>query len=265
VATARKPGDETISAAPSFDRPADSFVGAPLPPSGSRPAVTSGVAPEASQGAWRERAFTPRGVMGRDDILRGLESALTVVLASANHPRIAFDEVRRHWLPLLRQALEQAGGNGLDAWLGAVLGSRPVRSPIDSLWADTTLGLQRMRASRDLATFEEATLKTIDQVRQALLAEQPKKLSFKQLERELEGKLEVDDLVLLAASTNDELTRRLGEIDDVMGQLRDELRTKPGQQPDGMYANFVRLKAELRVIGAELKHRQGVTRPPALP
>jgi hypothetical protein len=31
----------------------------------------------------------------------------------------------------------------------------------------------------------------------------------------------------------------------------------PGKQPDGMYANFVRLKAELRVLDAEIKRRAG--------
>jgi hypothetical protein len=42
-----------------------------------------------------------------------------------------------------------------------------------------------------------------------------------------------------------------------MGQLRDQIRKMPGKQPDGMYANFVRLKTELKVIDGELKRRSG--------
>ena len=93
-----------------------------------------------------------------------------------------------------------------------------------------------------------------------------RKLSLKQLEKELEGKLEVDELFAIASGTDDELARRLEEIDGTMGQLRDQIRTRPGTQPDGMYANFVRLKAEVRVIDAELQARKaGAARPTVLP
>ena len=44
-------------------------------------------------------------------------------------------------------------------------------------------------------------------------------------------------------------------------ELRDQIRKMPGKQPDGMYANFVRLKAELRVLDAELKRRAGTLVP----
>jgi hypothetical protein len=44
-----------------------------------------------------------------------------------------------------------------------------------------------------------------------------------------------------------------------MAQLRDQLKKMPGRQPGGIYANFVRLKAELRVLDAELRDR---TKPP---
>jgi hypothetical protein len=78
------------------------------------------------------------------------------------------------------------------------------------------------------------------------------------MERELEGKIEVDDLLLIAFSSEDELTRRISEIGNTMGQLRDQIKSMPGKQPDGMYSNFVRLKAELRLVDAELRGRPRV-------
>jgi hypothetical protein len=75
------------------------------------------------------------------------------------------------------------------------------------------------------------------------------------MERELEGKLEVHELILVRLSSDEELTRRLREIGSTMEQLRDQLKSRPGLQPDGMFSNFVRLKAEVRVLDAELKHR----------
>jgi hypothetical protein len=88
-----------------------------------------------------------------------------------------------------------------------------------------------------------------------LAFDKPRKLSFKVLERELEGKLEVDELFLLAVSDDGELSRRLKEIGSTMESLRDQLKKRPGKQPDGMYSNFVRLKAEVRVLAAELRRR----------
>jgi hypothetical protein len=222
-------------------------------------------APEASQGPWRERAFTPRAVMPVDEVLKGLESAVRVSLATANHPRVAFDEVRRAWRPFLRQALEQCGGDGLDVWLVGIL-QKSGRKPQDLLFVDLASAVVRLRSARDLAHFEEDALKTIERVRTAFDSLPARKLSLKQLEKELEGKLEVDELFAVASGTDDELARRLEEIDGTMGQLRDQIRTRPGTQPDGMYANFVRLKAEVRVIDAELQARNtGVARPTLLP
>jgi hypothetical protein len=92
-------------------------------------------------------------------------------------------------------------------------------------------------------------------VQRVLGFEKPRKLSFKALERELEGKLEVDELLLIAVSDDSELTRRLKEIGGTMESLRDQLKKRPGKQPDGMFSNFVRLKAEVRVLDAELRRR----------
>lgn len=222
-------------------------------------------APEASQGPWRERAFTPRAVMPVDEVLKGLESAVRVTLSTANHPRVAFDEVRRAWRPFLRQALEQCGGDGLDVWLVGVL-QKSGRKPGELLWSDLVSAVMRLRTARDLAHFEEEALKIIERVRAAFEVAPARKLSLKQLEKELEGKLEVDELFGMASSSDDELARRLEEIDATMGQLRDQIRLRPGPQPDGLYANFVRMKAEVRVIDAALQSRRaGAARPVTLP
>ena len=257
--TIKKPGDETIKGGPGFERATDSFVG-------GRAKVLSDLkkaaetAPEVSQGAWRERVFTPRAVMSRDEVKAGLQSALRVALGTVNQPRVALEKLRPAWLPLLRQALEQAGGDGIDTWLIALL-TPPARDPKQPLFGELGDALLRLRSAKDLAGFEEEALKIVERV-DASLAYAPVKLSFKQTERQLEGKLEVDELLGIRGGAEDELTRRLTEIGNTMGQLRDQLKKMPGRQPDGMYANFVRLKAELRVLDAELKRRAPTPAPP---
>jgi hypothetical protein len=216
------------------------------------------VAPEASQGAWRERAFTPRAVMPHPEIVEALERSLRVMMTSASHPRAAYDGLRRAWWPTLRQVVEQFGGDGLDAWLGGLL-TAPGKPPADPLFDDLVAALQRMRSARDVALLEEEALKAIELVRRSGRAG-PRPLSFRVLERELEGKLEVDELLLAAAAPADELRRRVVEIGTTMEQLRDQLTSQPGPQPEGMYASFVRLKAELRVVDAELNRRSATRR-----
>ncbi|MCU0698227.1 MAG: hypothetical protein MUC96_17110 [Myxococcaceae bacterium] len=281
MSSGKKPGDETLRVPPGMTPkkpspsapsapslrpidapPTDSFVGRAgsglhalgNSPSGPQKALTGEAAPEVSQGAWRERVFTPRAVMSKDEIVSTLESSLRVVLGTANHARVAFEELRRGWLPTLRQALEQGGGDGLDAWLSQLL-KPPGRTGLDPLVPTLVADFARLRAAKDLAAFEEEALKVVETVRRVLAFEKPRKLSFKVLERELEGKLEIDELFLVAVSDDGELSRRLKEIGATMESLRDQLKKRPGKQPDGMYSNFVRLKAEVRVLDAELRRR----------
>ena len=176
-------------------------------------------------------------------------------MTSASHPRVAYEGLRDAWLPSLRQAVEQAGGDGIDAWLTALF-APPGPTPAVSLFQDLAGALRRMRVSRDLVLLEEEALKTIELVRRACLGPKPRRLSFKRMERDLEGKLEVVELLLVLVSSEEELARRIAEIGSTMEQLRDQLRTRPGSQPDGMYSNFVRLKAELRVLNGELDRRR---------
>lgn len=249
----KKSDDETIRDLSGLARAEDSFVGT-RPGTGSQKAVTASAAPEASQGRWRERVFTPRGTMTGDEILDALEAALRQSVEGANHPRVAFEALRVGWRATLRQALEQAGGDGIDAWLLQLL-KPPGRRAVDPLFDALAAAFARLRDARDLAGFEEEGLKAMEAVRRAVFSESKRKLSFKQLERDLEGKLEVDELLLVRLASEDELTRRLREIGNTMEHLRDQLKSRPGQQPDGMFSNFVRLKTELRVLDAELKAR----------
>lgn len=255
MSTKKPPGDETIRGLPGFNaRAEDSFVGRTAT-SASDIKRAAEAAPEVSQGAWRERVFTPRAIMSREEVKQGLQASLRTLLGSANHPRTAMDALRPAWLPLLRQALEQAGGDGIDAWLKALF-TPPALGAKQPLFASLSEALLRMRLSRDLAGFEEEALKTVELVDGAL-GNTPVKLSFKQMEKQLEGKLEVDELLAVRAGADDDLNRRLEEIGGTMGQLRDQIRKMPGKQPDGMYANFVRLKTELKVLDGELKRRSG--------
>jgi hypothetical protein len=248
----KKPGDETIRATPSFDaRAEDSFVGGKSKVSLNDLKKAAEAAPEVSQGAWRERVFTPRAVMSREEVKAGLQSALRVVLGTANQPRVAMEKLKPGWLPILRQALEQAGGDGIDAWLQVLFTSAP-KTAKHPLFVDLSEALLRMRTAKDLAGFEEESLKIVEAIDVAL-ANTPTKLS----ERDLEGKLEVDELLGIRSSADDDLNRRMEEIGNTMNMLREQIRKMPGKQPDGMYANFVRLKAELRVLDAEIKRRAG--------
>jgi hypothetical protein len=79
--------------------------------------------------------------------------------------------------------------------------------------------------------------------------------SFKVLERELEGKIDVDGLIHFLLSSADELTPRAKDIGQTLERLREEVKKMPGAKPDGMYSNFARLKAEARLIDGELKRR----------
>ncbi len=239
-------------------KPSDSFAVA-RSTSGVQRQVMGEMAPEASQGAWRERAFTPRATMTKDEVLAGLAGAVRMAVGQGLAVRAAFDAVRREWRPFLRQALEQAGGDGLDAWLLTTF-RPPGRKALDPLLGELTRAFLKVRAAPSLAAFEVEANRCVATVRTALSQPKPHRLSFKVLERELEGKLDVDELLQLFTSDDGELTRRLKELGSTMDNLRGQIVERPGKQPDGMYANFVRLKTEARLIDAELKRRRQAPR-----
>lgn len=251
----KPPGDETIKNHPAFSQGVtDSYVGR-MKVSLSELKKIAEAAPEVSQGPWRERAYQARSVMDRQEINQTLLAALRTVLGNANHPRTAFDALKTAWFPALRQAVEQAGGDGIDVWIYGLF-SPPVRVPKQPLFSDIAEALIRLRTARDLGMFEEEGLKIVDRIDTALSDPARVKISFKQMEKELEGKLEVDEVLAVRGSADDELSRRLHEIGGGMEKLRDEIRGS-GKQPSGIFANFVRLKYELKLLDLEMKRRSG--------
>lgn len=265
MSNGKKPGDEAIRGAPApAPKRNDSFMTRPSAPTqpgvpgAKQPVTGSGrvpeVAPEVSRGAWRERVFTPRAVLSREEIAQALEAALRAAIAVPGPLAAAQVELRGAWMPVLRQALEQAGGDGLDCWLLGAL-KPPGRSPHDTLWRELVQALSSLADAPGRPELETSGRAVIALVQQALLVDRPKKLSFKQLERELEGKLEVDELLCIGTAGTAVLERRLEELGATLEQLRDQIKTRPGAKPDGMYSNFSRLKVEARVLAAELKRR----------
>ncbi len=241
----------------------DAFVARPSSPeqpalTGAGRAVTAKateVAPEVSQGPWRERAFMPRGVMAPEEIVAALTDGLSKALVAPTLFQ-AWELLRSAWIPVLRQALEQGGGDGIDAWLQTTL-KPPGRSALDPFFAACVEALAKVRGAQSPQELKTHGDVLIGRVKEAVGAPKKRKLSFKQMERELEGKLEVDELLMIAASLDDELTRRLEELDGVLGQLREQIRSRPGLRPDGMYSNYARFKAEARVLNAERARRVG--------
>lgn len=178
--------------------------------------------------------------------------SLRVIATGASHPRVAFEELRADWLPVLRQALEQGGGDGVDAWLAEVLEGQPAAA---SLFSELGGALRRMRVCRDLAMLEEEGLKVIELVHRALIATSPRPLSIARLEKDLEGRLDVEQLLGIVAASDDDLARRISEIGSTMAKLKDQLSSRPGSQPGDMYSSFARLKAELLLLHGELGRR----------
>lgn len=248
MATSKPPRDDASQPQGVLRRSEDAYIGRTKGDAKN----TAEAAPEVSQGAWRERVFTPRGVMERHEVKAGLESALRAVLGAGVEQLVAA------WLPFLRQAIEQAGGDGIDVWL-LTLFSPPGRPAKQPLFVELAEAMRGLHQASTLAAREAQALQTIERI-DAVLGTSPVKLSFKQMEKQLEGKLEVDELLTIFSGTDEVLARRSAELAGTMEQLREEIRTLPGKQPDGMYSNFVRLKTELRVLEAERLRRVG-TRP----
>lgn len=270
---AHKPGDQTIPAAPDFSGKkgakssarTDKYiktetgwkraVGEDMAGELFQKALTpSEAAPVVSQGAWRERAFIPRGVMARDAMLQALRDELAKVLEVGGNPARLVEPLLEAWLPVLRQGVEQAGGDSLDAWLAPMLRTKPLPRPFPSALLDTLGGaVEVMRAATGLEPFTAAAQGAIAAIEQA--TENPRRISFKVLERELEGKLEVHELLQIRFATVAQIRDRLEELGGTMDSIRDQLKSMPGAKPDGMYSNFARLKAEARLLTAELKRR----------
>jgi hypothetical protein len=213
-------------------------------------------AAEVSQGSWRERAFQPRGVMSPEEILQGLDAKLAEARKKDGPRDLVLHWLRDEWLQYLRQAVEQAGGDCLDTWLSAALTpSKPYGAGIHPILFELFVTFGRMRAAPSSQAMLDLGREVITAVRRTLEAPSRRRCSFKVLERELEGKIDVDGLIAFLLSSDEGLAERAKEIGAALERIRAELRKMPGAKPDGMYSNFARLKAEARLIDGELKRR----------
>ncbi|MBK7859485.1 MAG: hypothetical protein IPJ65_12850 [Archangiaceae bacterium] len=212
-------------------------------------------AAEVSQGAWRERAFAPRGVMSAEEILKGLADALAEVRTKQGPKSLMLARLRDCWLQCLRQTVEQAGGDCLDAWLTAALKPGTGKPGINLVLVELYVAFEKMRSTQSTEVMLDLAEEAISAVKTTLEAPSRRPCSFKVLERELEGKIDVDGVLVFLLSSEDELTQRAREIGQTLERIRAEVKSMPGAKPDGMYSNFARLKAEARLIDGELKRR----------
>jgi hypothetical protein len=217
-----------------------------------RHSATGPTAPAVSQGPWRERAFRPRGSMPREQVISELERALALAGSQKEDPGKAWVQLKADWLPLLRQAVEQAGGDGLDGLLSSLMG-KP-RTAQDPLVADLVTQMAKLNRTSDPRLLIAESKKAVDVVKKAL-NDKARKISLKWLETELEGRIEVDTLLSILFADDDDLARRLQSVNRAVDQLREQFRGMPGAHPDGMFSNYSRLKVEKRVIEAEQKRR----------
>ena len=213
-------------------------------------------AQEVSTGPWHERAFVPRGVVPPAQVLSRLKEIIAV---AEMHPGTRAERVRTgiraEFLPMLRQAVEQAGGDGVDAWLSGML--KPPSAPArNGMLMALVAAVQKLNAARTNAAALEAAKGLMETSSRYLQDPGASKLSLKVLEKELEGRVDVAALLQLLFATDAELAAQGDHVDKAIDRLRQELRQTVAQ-PAGMMWNFSRLKAERRVITAELKRRQG--------
>lgn len=213
------------------------------PGTDSRARPLKEAAPELAS-AFKERAFVPRGTMERDELLAGLRESLGVLDANTDALVVA-------WHPLLRQAVEQVAGDGVDALVSRL------RKPPGRIAANPFVGTlleriaelhrapaqDRREAAERVVAFVEAALAT------------PARVSLKCLEKELEGRVDLETLLATVLASPPFLDLREKQIAETLESLRAQLRQMPGKQPEGMLWNFTRLKAEKDLIALERKRR----------
>ncbi|HEX5745901.1 MAG TPA: hypothetical protein VFZ09_06635 [Archangium sp.] len=219
------------------------------------PAFT-GVAPEVRQSRWHDRSAAPRGVLPAGAVLKGLDEALQKAgQARAPLPSVR-EQLKADWLPLLRQVVEQAGGDGMDAYVTQLL-SPPGRQAMTPLVDALAAGMERLEAAPD-----EETLRARAQELRALVARTledpvPRPISLELQERELDGRVDVDTMLSIRFASNAELATRRGRAEKTLEDLRQQMRAMQGVQPDGLFSNFARVKVEKRVMDAEARRRGG--------
>ncbi len=217
--------------------------------------VLNPVAPEVSPGRWRERAFVPREQLPREEIIGRVEDAVTMLAIQRGDVGTMRTALKEGLLPLLQQAMEHAGGDGIDAHLMrfADVRARPARA---TLLTRLVANLERVNRASQPKALLDAAVEIAQTVRAALEAEAPRRLSLQLLEHEYEGRIDVATFLSILLSSNEELEVRTGNVSRTLESLRAQLRALPGASPEGLMSNFARLKLEKQVLESELSRRR---------
>lgn len=251
----KRPGAGARPAAGPSQRDRSDFVAAPRR---AGPAPAPGVAaPEVSQGPWRERAYQPRAVVPLANLTIALEAVIDDVMSTPASLWERVKAIRSGMLPFLRQAVEQAGGDGIDAWLSTLF-SPPGVPGKDVLVIELFVAFEKMRQATTAEALEGAAKDCVTAVQRAFISKRA--FSFQAMEQRLEGKVELDVLLGLLLSDEAELRARAAEVVRALESLRAEVKALNTGQPSGAYFNYVRLKAEKSVIDAEISRRSAISR-----
>jgi len=224
-----------------------------VPTNPGKPVFTS-VAPEVSKGRFHERSAAPRGVLSAAAVLTGLDDALQKAMRSPVAMSAVRGMLKTDWLPLLRQVVEQAGGDGVDAYVAQLL-APPGRVATTPLLAELASGMARLDTAADANALRTAAQQVRALVARTLEDKAPRALSLQLLESELDGRVEVDTLLSIRFAPDTELNTRRTQAEKTLEALRQQMRQMPGQQAGGIFTNFARLKTEKRVMDAEARRR----------
>jgi hypothetical protein len=219
------------------------------------PAFT-GVAPEVRQSRWHDRSAAPRGVLPAEAVLKGLDEALQKAARDKVPVGSVREQLKADWLPLLRQVVEQAGGDGMDAYVTQLL-SPPGRQAVTPLVDALAAGMERLEAAADADTLRAVAQELRTVVAGALGDPAPRPVSLELQERELDGRIDVDTMLSIRFASNAELATRRARAEKTLEDLRQQMRALQGVQPDGLFSNFARVKVEKRVMDAEARRRGG--------
>lgn len=267
-----KPKSPLTSSPTSPSRPgADGFEGGPKPGAGptshkpvlsgentnssARPVFT-GVAPEVRQSRWHDRSTAPRGVLPTEAVTKGLDEALQKAQQASTPVAAVRAQLKAEWLPLVRQVVEQAGGDGLDAYVTQLL-YPPGRQAETTLVADLGKGMDRLEAASDAQAMVRVALELRATLARTLEEKSPRAVSLDLQERELDGRVDVDTLLFIRFASAAELANRRARTDKTMEVLRLQMRNIPGPPPEGLLSSFFRAKVEKRVMEAEARRRAG--------
>ncbi|WPB79289.1 hypothetical protein KYC5002_09040 [Archangium violaceum] len=219
------------------------------------PAFT-GVAPEVRQSRWHDRSAAPRGVLPAEAVLKGLDEALQKAGQARSPVAPVREQLKADWLPLLRQVVEQAGGDGMDAYVTQLL-SPPGRQAVTPLVGALAAGMERLDAATDAEALRARAQELRTLVARTLEDPAPSPISLELQERELDGRVDVDTMLSIRFASNAELATRRARAEKTLEDLRQQMRALRGVQPDGLFSNFARVKVEKRVMDAEARRRGG--------